>query len=101
MVRPPPRAKRPDTLFPYTTLFRSVELVEVFGVEVGADKGEVVIDAVAPGREIDPIEVADTLRVNQRRDRPPGYAEGPPLDIRPVRVQARVDRKSTRLNSSH
>src|SRR3546814_14492661 len=23
MIRPPPRSKRPDTLFPYTTLFRS------------------------------------------------------------------------------
>src|SRR3546814_4887140 len=25
MIRRPPRATRPDTLFPYTTLFRSVE----------------------------------------------------------------------------
>src|SRR3546814_3186756 len=24
MIRPPPRSTRPDTLFPYTTLFRSV-----------------------------------------------------------------------------
>src|SRR3546814_16673084 len=31
MIRRPPRAKRPDTLFPYTTLFRSAaaQLVEV------------------------------------------------------------------------
>src|SRR3546814_8329018 len=27
MVRRPPRSTRPDTLFPYTTLFRSVERV--------------------------------------------------------------------------
>src|SRR3546814_10641750 len=26
MVRPPPRSTRPDTLFPYTTLFRSSDL---------------------------------------------------------------------------
>src|SRR3546814_14242349 len=67
-----------------------VELVVVLELEFGADEGEVVVDAVALGREIDPIEVADALGVNQRRDRPPGDAEGPPLDIRPIRVQARV-----------
>src|SRR3546814_10137307 len=27
MIRRPPRSTRPDTLFPYTTLFRSVELL--------------------------------------------------------------------------
>src|SRR3546814_10367288 len=26
MIRPPPRSTRPDTLFPYTTLFRSARL---------------------------------------------------------------------------
>src|SRR3546814_4176239 len=29
MIRRPPRAKRTDTLFPYTTLFRSGDLVEL------------------------------------------------------------------------
>src|SRR3546814_4196756 len=35
MIRRPPRSTRTDTLFPYTTLFRSVELV-------GHRRGEVV-----------------------------------------------------------
>src|SRR3546814_8594780 len=31
MIRRPPRSTRTDTLFPYTTLFRSVERAEVAG----------------------------------------------------------------------
>src|SRR3546814_3345770 len=38
MIRRPPRSTRTDTLFPYTTLFRSV-----------AAAGEVNINAIAPG----------------------------------------------------
>src|SRR3546814_1128188 len=34
MVLRPPRSTRPDTLFPYTTLFRSLHLPEVAGVVV-------------------------------------------------------------------
>src|SRR3546814_4808054 len=35
MIRRPPRSTRPDPLFPYTTLFRSTEIV----AEVVADRG--------------------------------------------------------------
>src|SRR3546814_8357618 len=31
MIRRPPRSTRTDTLFPYTTLFRSLEVVERLG----------------------------------------------------------------------
>src|SRR3546814_5835572 len=34
MIRPPPRSTRTDTLFPYTTLFRSGEGVVVTGLEL-------------------------------------------------------------------
>src|SRR3546814_13559314 len=34
MIRRPPRSTRTDTLFPYTTLFRSVEF-KPFGVSLG------------------------------------------------------------------
>src|SRR3546814_19704809 len=37
MIRPPPRSSRTDTLFPYTTLFRSLSLrvaAAVFGILV-------------------------------------------------------------------
>src|SRR3546814_3006185 len=33
MIRLPPRSTRTDTLFPYTTLFRSEGDIEVFGVD--------------------------------------------------------------------
>src|SRR3546814_1606271 len=32
MIRRPPRSTRTDTLFPYTTLFRSCKLVEGYGL---------------------------------------------------------------------
>src|SRR3546814_2150712 len=34
MIRRPPRSTRTDTLFPYTTLFRSVAVVAAAGLEV-------------------------------------------------------------------
>src|SRR3546814_5327459 len=40
MIRRPPRSTRTDTLFPYTTLFRSVAL---------GDKRIVLVDGVATG----------------------------------------------------
>src|SRR3546814_6803492 len=37
MIRRPPRSTRTDTLFPYTTLFRSHEAVELgFGQRIGS-----------------------------------------------------------------
>src|SRR3546814_9467590 len=38
MIRRPPRSTRTDTLFPYTTLFRSIDLEpDVFGLEAFAE----------------------------------------------------------------
>src|SRR3712207_8514366 len=73
MIRRPPRS----TLFPYTTLFRSVELG--VGLELPAVEGE---------------RLAEVARAVQQADR----------DQRHPEVRGRlevVDRKSTRLNSSH
>src|SRR3546814_13415902 len=39
MIRPPPRSTRTDTLFPYTTLFRS----NVDAIDIGGD-GRIVCD---------------------------------------------------------
>src|SRR3546814_4639260 len=44
MIRRPPRSTRTDTLFPYTTLFRSLE-----GEGVAAAQHEVHADQEAPG----------------------------------------------------
>src|SRR3712207_6853430 len=84
MIRRPPRS----TLFPYTTLFRSVE----------DDRRLVAVEDVLHLRAIP--------RVREDRD---GRAELPlvlelalDLDERPLAVvDEHEDRKSTRLNSSH
>src|SRR3546814_14765711 len=75
MIRRPPRSTRTDTLFPYTTLFRSTADVvttpleaQTYGVYVQAR----AVNAILSGHAL---------------TRPPAAAAG--------------DRKSTRLNSSH
>src|SRR5438270_1676869 len=72
MIRRPPRS----TLFPYTTLFRSQMLV----VSLIADQ---FVGRIAVGKV-----VAGTIKKNQRV-------------ALMKRDGSRVDRKSTRLNSSH
>src|SRR3712207_8142317 len=78
MIRRPPRS----TLFPYTTLFRSFGPAEVFEAlvrhDVGAPRGS---DAIWG-------------------DKSPMYTEHIGL-LAELYPQARLDRKSTRLNSSH
>src|SRR3546814_13099641 len=72
MIRRPPRSTRTDTLFPYTTLFRSVHLWDpIAGCRVSMD-----------GR-LAGIVGSSGYRIGTSR------ASGP------------RDRKSTRLNSSH
>src|SRR3712207_8032375 len=73
MIRRPPRS----TLFPYTTLFRSVDRGQVVRVPGGED---VLLDN-RPRRE-DARDLACEL-------------------LRTRRVRSLLDRKSTRLNSSH
>src|SRR3712207_7295105 len=85
MIRRPPRS----TLFPYTTLFRSREKQD------GADGRRVDLRA-APGAGAAPLS----------RDRPGGGGGRPQGRLQRPHLlredlQARLDRKSTRLNSSH
>src|SRR3546814_15393212 len=102
MIRRPPRSKRTDPLFPYTTLFRSpatrrnaprgalvirahllAELVEIEGF------GRAALQAFANG-------VAQSLKLDILSDvAPHRFAH----DFAGRRELA--DRKSTRLNSSH
>src|SRR3546814_13669588 len=98
MIRRPPRSTRTDTLFPYTTLFRSGLADEVrAGVEQALDRrrgargrlvrGEPGGIAVAGDAALDVVQVL-------RREGEPGE--------RPLPApRHRQDRKSTRLNSSH
>src|SRR3546814_4456958 len=112
MVRRPPRSTRPDTLFPYTTLFRSrFQRVAQPGADrvgdrdVGDHAGaeerllsregavdELVDDDEGAGREI----------LAQRADGAERHDLGDAGALQGVDVGTGVqDRKSTRLNSSH
>src|SRR3546814_19139555 len=81
MIRRPPRSTRTDTLFPYTTLFRSARRFRFLDALVPQYSG---VGAALSGHR------GRSARVGQLR-----YA----ADIRYRRL--REDRKSTRLNSSH
>src|SRR3712207_8128752 len=94
MIRRPPRS----TLFPYTTLFRSLRLAE------DHDRGEHGAGGVSPGqrerrgRLVVDAEVGDGVAVPVAGDRQVvDVAE----DHLPDRALVGADRKGTRLNSSH
>src|SRR3546814_12410266 len=102
MIRRPPRSTHTDTLFPYTTLFRSVDEDRIAGLCMldellpvgGGDGNHETIDVahgIAPVR----LDGVCTRRLTRR----PGYPVRPACSAAPA-IPAR-DRKSTRLNSSH
>src|SRR3546814_9007321 len=101
MIRRPPRSTRTDTLFPYTTLFRSVAVhrrlrrAQHAGIEMRDQP--VLVDLRYLLRE---ERRAPLVVVNSRR------AQIDDGDLPVTLVQQRLcvdfgDRKSTRLNSSH
>src|SRR5207245_9404540 len=94
----PVRLRHPlrSNLFPYTTLFRSEELGEDRAEHAARDM-EAALDRVRP--------VLQDLRLDDRHEAgllaERGVA-GQRVRVRPFAVLARqLDRKSTRLNSSH
>src|SRR3546814_16351280 len=57
MIRRPPRSTRTDTLFPYTTLFRSTLLSDIFAsLSIGVDKPFEIGDFVVFGEVAGNIE---------------------------------------------
>src|SRR3546814_15669343 len=122
MVRRPPRATRTDTLFPYPTLFRSISITQLpivtsapafhrsiiqqrtcvlsatsngYRRAIGAQPygGQVVAHLVRPVTSIDPISIPELSRIV--------FA---PTFHRSIIQQGTcviIDRKSTRMNSSH
>src|SRR3712207_8325020 len=86
MIRRPPRS----TLFPYTTLFRSLAQSEL----VAEDQPEQATVVVPPGERPLPRDVQDRAEPADRPD------HGDDEHREPHR-EGHQDRKSTRLNSSH
>src|SRR3546814_15830978 len=101
MIRRPPRSTRTDTLFPYTTLFRSrddrvaVDPVALPLHDAGTarsyqtEEGFAVFNGI---RDAAPDGWGQYLMYKAMGDRLPGDAD---------LILASGDRKSTRLNSSH
>src|SRR3546814_18393873 len=104
MIPRPPRSTRTDTLFPYTTRFRSLD-----------PKGSFV-SLVRPAPSFGKIDIAGAkeagrLKTLRHRGARELEREAPPADLRPYQdrflqlnpppASPEPDRKSTRLNSSH
>src|SRR3546814_12627280 len=100
MIRRPPISTRTETLFPYTTLFRS--------------HAAEIISLMPMGRAFDGFvehtkRVSPTCLIAFERNRysvPASFANRPvSLRVYPDRLviaaEGQIDRKSTRLNSSH
>src|SRR3546814_20585992 len=115
MIRRPPRSTRTDTLFPYTTLFRSgrshgADTLEQFGIVHRAEAdivrkqrraGDIIVTMYRIDAKDDRDRDAVRLRLQRRgakfadERRPVGRARAF------IAIGAAVDRKSTRLNFSH
>src|SRR3546814_19183080 len=114
MIRRPPRATRTDTLFPYTTLFRSPRVTMRTAYVLSAPekrqpmKGNVMkhkmteADIAAqiaqlvdmPDTDIDTADIPEAPIENWALAKRPGL-------YKPRKKPVTLDRKSTRLNSSH
>src|SRR3546814_11824137 len=97
MIRRPPRSTRADTLFPYTTLVRSIQ----------AGLGQWGRASLADSRRSDGVQIADVIAnslFNITAGSPRAHRIqrilDPMLASKTIRI-AELDRKSTRLNSSH
>src|SRR3546814_20598244 len=101
MIRRPPRSTRTDTLFPYTTLFRSLGNVTVQASDTDGDNatGTVTVQVTddVPTAQPDTDSVAEdgALIADGNVLTGAGGSDANATD------GAAEDRKSTRLNSSH
>src|SRR3546814_13697608 len=101
MIRRPPRSTRTDTLFPYTTLFRSASagiVPDLFALSVQIRHFRVVTPkrrrgarGARPSFKDAVARLADALAATVK-------AQG---KLAQARNRLEADRKSTRLNSSH
>src|SRR3546814_9133045 len=98
MIRRPPSTTRTDTLFPYTTLFRSVD-ASIAGV------GVIAADAMASSFSCVEDDLFDGVRIHFPEVIDHGARRhGLHSFERALRLPSdtpMIDRKSTRLNSSH
>src|SRR3546814_19388557 len=105
MIRLPPRSTRTDTLFPYTTLFRSIAHGagdESCAVRARTGFGETEAhDHLARRDARKPFGLLVRRSVDQKRLRSEAEADADDRAERGRTPSQFQDRKSTRLNSSH
>src|SRR3546814_18041333 len=109
MIRRPPRSTRTDTLFPYTTLFRSHgDAALLHGLQQGRLRARAgAVDLVGhqelaehrTGNEAEGA-AADLVLLQDLRPQDVGRHEVR-CALHALVLEAEEDRKSTRLNSSH
>src|SRR3546814_16030190 len=108
-IRPPPRSFRSVTLFPYTTLFRTGPVVdswwhtETGGFMITTLPGAHAMQPGGAGRPFFGVrpQLVDSEGAVLADEQSGGAAEGNLCMTHSWPGQARTDRKSTRLNSSH
>src|SRR3712207_9465148 len=95
MIRRPPRS----TLFPYTTLFRSLEVRARAGERCDACERRLVdvADQAHVEQPVGEVRLGQQLQVSPHEG---AHTTDRHVGDRPL-VEGRADRKSTRLNSSH
>src|SRR3546814_5716619 len=116
MIRRPPRSTRTDTLFPYTTLFRSAPTemlpfsrISIIGLGLIGSSIARAVRAHMPtvgitGYDADPAvreRAAELGIADDVTDTPGAAVTDADMVMLCVPVGAMRDRKSTRLNSSH
>src|SRR3546814_1697822 len=110
MIRRPPRSTRTDTLFPYTTLFRSPgrgsaggqelsALLTVEDLQVDIPVGAGTLNAVR-GISFE-VSRGETLCIVGESGSGKSLTSLALMDLLPRKSVRSADRKSTRLNSSH
>src|SRR3546814_14607122 len=97
MIRRPPRSTRTDTLFPYTTLFRS--RYPVYDAELKGF-GVIVLPSGIISYIVEYRPDGGGRNVAKKRMTLGRVGEITPDQARTL-ARDRLDRKSTRLNSSH
>src|SRR3546814_11403004 len=99
MVRRPPRSTRTDTLFPSTTLFRSLGLVnQVVPADQVLEAGVAMAERIARNG---PLALQATKELVRLSVTDPKKAIERQAEWQPKVFSSEEDRKSTRLNSSH
>src|SRR3546814_9810073 len=120
MIRRPPRSTRTDTLFPYTTLFRSRERVVIAAPEscpccgsgnlckLGEDVTETLEVIPRRWKVVQTVRERFACRACEAVSQPPAPFHATPRGMFGPSLLAMIlfekfgqDRKSTRLNSSH